>query len=61
MGLDKKVKESKPALLISGLIFLILGITLVLDWWQDVLTVFRGFAGVIIALGGLLVLYMVKE
>jgi len=61
MGLDKKIKESKLALLIGGLGFMILGIVLVLVWWQDVMSLFRGFIGVFIALGGLLVLYMVKE
>jgi hypothetical protein len=61
MGLDKTIKESKLALLISGFVFLILGITLVLVWWADVVSFFRGFIGVLIALGGLLVLYMVKE
>lgn len=61
MGLDKQIKASKAALLFFGLAFMILGIVLVLVWWQDVVIVFRGFIGVIIALGGLLVLYMVKE
>ena len=61
MGLDKKIKESKLALLLGGLGFMILGIVLVLVWWQDVVSLFRGFIGVFIALGGLLVLYMVKE
>ncbi len=61
MGLDKTIKESKLALLICGFVFLILGITLVLVWWADVVSFFRGFIGVLIALGGLLVLYMVKE
>lgn len=61
MGLDKKIKESKLALLLGGLGFMILGIVLVLVWWQDVVSLFRGFIGVFIALGGLLILYMVKE
>ncbi len=61
MGLDKKIKQSKLALLLGGLGFMILGIVLVLVWWQDVMSLFRGFIGVFIALGGLLVLYMVKE
>jgi len=61
MGIDKKIKESKVALLLIGLGFLIFGITLVLVWWQDVVSLFRGFIGVFIALLGLLVLYMVKE
>ena len=61
MGLDKTIKESKLALLLMGGFFLILGITLVLVWWQDVISLFRGFIGVLIALGGLLILYMMRE
>lgn len=61
MGIDKKIKDSKAALFLIGGTLLVLGITLVIAWWPDVVTVFRGFAGVIIALGGMVVLYMVKE
>ena len=40
---------------------LVLGMTLVIVWWADVVSVFRGFLGIFLALGGLIVLYMVKE
>ena len=61
MGIDKRIKESKLALFLSGGMFLVLGLTLVLIWWHDVVSLFRGFIGVLIALGGLMILYMVKE
>ena len=44
-----------------GIFILILGITLILVWWKDVAALFRGVAGMILALGGLLVLYSVSS
>jgi len=61
MGIGKKVKDSKLALFLIGMGWLTLGITLVIVWWPDVVSFFRGFIGIAIALGGMLVLYMVKE
>lgn len=61
MGIDKTVKESKLILFLLGTAFLVVGTTLVLIWWQDVVSLFRGFIGVFIALGGLLILYMMRE
>lgn len=61
MSIDKKVKSSKPILLFLGSFFMVLGITLVLVWWQDVVGLFKGVFGVAVALGGLMVLYMIQE
>ncbi|MCR4336449.1 MAG: hypothetical protein NUV91_01390 [Candidatus Omnitrophica bacterium] len=61
MSIDKKVKSNKLLLLFLGSVFVILGITLILVWWKDVVSLFRGFGGMFIALGGLLLLYMAKE
>jgi len=61
MSLDKKIKSNKPALLIIGSLVLIAGMTMVLVWWKDVVALWRGFSGMAVALGGLLLLYMVKE
>lgn len=61
MSIDKKVKSSKPILLFLGSFFMVLGITLVLVWWQDVVGLFKGVFGVAVALGGLMVLYMIPE
>lgn len=44
-----------------GTVLLIGGITLVLIWWPDVVSLFRGFVGMALALAGLVVLYMIKE
>lgn len=61
MGIDKKIKSSKPLLFLCGGVVLLLGITFILAWWQDVVSLFRGGIGIILALTGLMVLYMMKE
>ena len=61
MSIDKKVKSSKGTLFFLGSFVLVVGLTLVLIWWNDVVTLFRGVIGMLLALGGLLILYMVKE
>ncbi len=61
MSIDKKIKSSKPLLFILGSFVLILGTILILLWWQDVVILFRGIFGILLALGGMFVLYMVKE
>lgn len=61
MSIDKKVKSSKPILLFLGSFFMVMGITLVLVWWQDVVGLFKGVFGVAVVLGGLMVLYMIPE
>ena len=35
----------------------ILGVTLILAWWPDVVSLFRGGVGIILAVGGLLAIY----
>ena len=44
-----------------GCFILILGITLILKWWGDVVTIFKGLLGIGLALAGLLVLYSLKK
>ena len=61
MSIDKEIKSSKPLLFICGSVVLVVGITLVLVWWHDVVVLFKGVIGMALALGGLLLLYMVKE
>ena len=61
MSLDKKIKSSKNLLFLCGGVVLIIGMTLVLFWWRDVVILFRGAIGILLALGGMLLLYMVKE
>ena len=43
--------------LLIGSFVLILGITLILAWWPDVIALIRGGLGIVLALAGLLVLY----
>ena len=53
--------SKKMILTILGIIFLVSGITLILVWWPDLVSLFRGAAGMILALAGLLMLYSLRE
>jgi hypothetical protein len=44
-----------------GVVVLLGGVTLILAWWPDVVSLFRGFLGIALALAGLLILYSVKK
>jgi len=44
-----------------GAFILIFGVTLILAWWQDVVILFRGSAGMALALAGLVMLYMMNK
>ncbi len=44
-----------------GCVLLIIGIILILVWWQDLLVIFRGVAGFIIAISGLFILYLIGQ
>lgn len=46
---------------IAGIPLLIVGITLILVWWVDVVSIFRGGIGLALALAGLLVLYSANK
>ena len=48
-------------LIICGVGFLILGITLVLVWWEDVVGLFKGAIGMALAVLGLIILYLIKK
>jgi len=47
----------KFLLFIIGFFILVLGITLILVWFEQVAILFKGASGFILALGGLLMLY----
>jgi uncharacterized membrane protein YqgA involved in biofilm formation len=51
----------KFLMLVVGFFILILGVTLILAWWQDVVILFKGAIGMILALGGLLTLYTLNK
>jgi len=44
-----------------GFFILILGVGLILLWWPEAVNLFKGAAGIILALAGLIVLYTVKR
>jgi uncharacterized membrane protein len=46
---------------LSAVFSMLLGITLVLVWWPDVVSLFRGFVGMAFALAGLLILYILNN
>ena len=58
---DQRSTYKKFVLFLIGFFILILGITLVLAWWKDVVVLFRGSIGIILALGGLLALYTLNK
>ena len=55
----KTIKNS--GLFILGFGILIVGIALILVCWSDVVALFRGAIGFVLAMAGLLTLYSVKE
>ncbi len=62
MAEDKKGKNPSRALLfVLGWGLLIVGITLVLVWWSEVVQLFKGGMGIGLALIGMLVLYSLKH
>ena len=58
---DQKSTYKKFIMFLVGFFILILGVTLILAWWQDVVILFRGSLGIILALGGLLALYTLNK
>ena len=44
-----------------GCILLVTGVVLILLWWKDLVVIFRGVIGFIIALAGLFILYMIGQ
>ena len=58
---DQKKSCKKFVLLVGGLFILVLGSTLILACWQDVVALFRGALGMVFALGGLFMLYAVSK
>lgn len=51
----------KFVLFLCGCFALVLGVTLTLIWWADVVSLFRGGVGLILALGGMIVLYSLNR
>jgi len=51
----------KFLLFVAGAGLLVLGIVLVLVWWPQVVTLFRGVAGMSLAVIGMLILFLNRE
>ena len=58
---SQKSAYKKFLMFLIGFFILILGITLILAWWEDVVVLFKGAIGMILALGGLLALYTLNK
>lgn len=53
-------KVSTNALFALGVAVLLSGIVMILAWWPDVVSFFKGFLGIAVAVGGLLMMYVKK-
>jgi len=51
----------KFLLFVVGFFILILGVTLILVWWSDVASLFRGAVGMVLAMAGVLTLYALNK
>ena len=58
---QQKSAYKKFVTFLIGFFILILGITLILAWWEDVVTLIRGALGMMLAFGGLLALYTLNN
>ena len=58
---DQKNNYKKFVLFVAGFFVLILGITLILVCWKDVVALFRGATGMALTLAGLFMLYAVSK
>jgi len=58
---QQKNAYKKFVTFLIGFFILILGITLILAWWEDVATLIRGALGMMLAGGGLLALYTLNK
>ena len=56
-----KNKTPKIVNVFLGGALLIVGITLVLAWWPQVVNLFKGVLGIVLAVGGLAVLYFLRD
>lgn len=53
--------EKENMMFMAGIAALILGICLILAWWPSVVAFFKGFLGIALAIGGLVMMYMKKS
>lgn len=58
---EGKFQDKKYLKFLAGCFAVVIGVTLILVWFDDLAVLIRGSIGFIIALGGLLVLYSLKK
>ena len=58
---NQKSTYKKFVMFVIGFFILILGITLILAWWEDVVILAKGSIGMMLAGGGLLALYTLNK
>ena len=58
---SQKSAYKKFVMFLIGFLILVLGITLILVWWKDVVILFKGAIGIVLALAGLLMLYTLNK
>lgn len=56
-----KSSEQKTVRLAVGIVLLVIGVTLILAWWPQIVMVFRAALALALALAGLVVLYTVRD
>lgn len=62
MAKDTQKENYKKFILFAvGFFILALGTTLILVWWKDLVVLFKGAVGFILALAGLFMLYAVNK
>lgn len=57
---ESKSGYKKFIMFVLGSFILVLGITLTLVWWDEMLMLFKGMSGFVLALAGLVLLYTIK-
>ena len=50
----------KLTLFTVGIVILVVGVALILAWWPQVVGLFKGALGIVLALAGLVVLFIAK-
>ena len=58
---ENKNNEKNMIRLFIGGVALVVGIALILAWWPDVASLFKGAIGIVLALVGMLVMYAAKK
>ena len=61
MNKKKKDDYKKFLLYLIGGVTLLIGITLTLNWWNDILILFRGTLGILLSLSGMFALYIASK